>query len=298
MPKLVDSLPKPPWRQGPFRFRRMPILLAMSSIFAMVLFYVLISMSPCMVGSQRCYKGYTSAYSFDAYHAHHPRWMTAIPDDVNLTSLSIPGTHDTMTYGMPENEHLQCQIWNLTTQLNAGLRYFDIRARLQDDELKIYHSSGFTGFSYTDVLVAMFDFLDRNPGETIIMRFKEEGVPIGDHNTISFEDALIKHHESSPSPRPGRPSTCTTTIRPNPSRISAPSARASSSCRTLSPKTSRTAPTASYGRAPRWPWKIYGSSPTYITSWTSGTPSATPSRPPPGHRSTTPSCTWRTSRPR
>lgn len=203
MPKFTDSLPKPPWRQGSFRLRRMPILLAISSIFAMALFYVLISMSPCMVGSQRCYKGYTSAYSFDAYHAHHPRWMTAIPDDVNLTSLSIPGTHDTMTYGMPENEHLQCQIWNLTTQLNAGLRYFDIRARLQDDELKIYHSSGFTGFSYTDVLVPMFDFLDENPGETIIMRLKEEGVPIGDHNTISFEDALIKHHESSPVTSPG-----------------------------------------------------------------------------------------------
>lgn len=193
----IASLPKPPWARPlvrPPRLPRTPFMFIMATVFTMALFYVLMSMAPCMVGSNRCYRGYSSQYSFDADKARHPRWMTALPDDLNLTSLSIPGTHDTMTYGMPDDERLQCQIWNLTVQLNAGLRYFDIRARLQDDTLKIYHADGFTGYDYSDVILPMFDFLDQNPGEAIIMRLKDEGPPLGDHNTITFEDALNNYH--------------------------------------------------------------------------------------------------------
>ena len=43
------------------------------------------------------YLGYISPYSFDANYFHAPTWMTALPDSTNLTSLSIPGTHDTIT---------------------------------------------------------------------------------------------------------------------------------------------------------------------------------------------------------
>jgi len=43
------------------------------------------------------YHGYISPYSFDSNYLHAPIWMTALPDSTNLTSLSIPGTHDTMT---------------------------------------------------------------------------------------------------------------------------------------------------------------------------------------------------------
>ena len=79
------------------------------------------------------YRGYRSAWSFDAHAAHHPAWMAAVPDETNLTSLSIPGTHDTMTYGLLRPDPvLNCQNWNLSVQLDAGLRYVDIRARLAD----------------------------------------------------------------------------------------------------------------------------------------------------------------------
>jgi 1-phosphatidylinositol phosphodiesterase len=114
--------------------------------------------------------------------------MARLPDMVNITSLSIPGTHDTMTYNISEFS-LQCQNWNLTTQMNAGIRYFDIRARLNNDQLHIYHADEPTGFSYLSVLDAMFQFLDDNPSEMLIMRLKEEGKPLG-INTISFERAF------------------------------------------------------------------------------------------------------------
>lgn len=176
--------------------RRLPVFASGAVVFIMVLFYLLLSTAPCMVWGV-CYHGYQSAYSFDADLAHHPAWMADLPDDVPISSLSIPGTHDTMTYDIGD-EGLQCQNWNLSVQLDAGLRYFDIRARLRDDELHIYHGNGYTGFSFTDVLIYMFEFLDANPSEAIVMRLKQEGNPIGKANTISFEDAFNRYRQENP----------------------------------------------------------------------------------------------------
>ncbi|KAH7143817.1 PLC-like phosphodiesterase [Dactylonectria macrodidyma] len=102
-----------------------------------------------------------------------------------------------MTYDIG-SEGLQCQNWNLSVQLDAGLRYFDIRARLRDDELHIYHGNGYTGFSFADVLIGMFEFLDANPSEAIVMRLKQEGNPIGKDNTISFESAFNRYRQDNP----------------------------------------------------------------------------------------------------
>lgn len=154
------------------------------------------AVAPCAV-SAACYHGFRSAFSFDAHAAHYPAWMGALRNDTLLTSLSVPGTHDTMTYAIG-SDILQCQNWNLSTQLGAGLRYFDVRARLRDDQLQIYHGDGYTGFSYQDVLLEMFTFLAQNPSETIIMRLKQEGVPLGAHNSLTFEEAVNYYiHNSS-----------------------------------------------------------------------------------------------------
>lgn len=173
----------------------------MAIVGAMVLFYILLTLAPCIV-SGVCYHGYRSDFSFDLGLISHPTWMADIPDEVNITSLSIPGTHDTMTYEIG-SETLQCQNWNISTQLDAGLRYFDIRARLRDDRLHIYHGYGDTGFGFKDVLLAMFEFLDAHPSETIIMRLKRESTPIGHNNTITFEDAFNYHRLNSSSTSEG-----------------------------------------------------------------------------------------------
>lgn len=161
-----------------------------------MLFRTLFLAAPCAV-SAACYHGFRSPFSFDAHRAHEPSWMGALRNDTLLTSLSVPGTHDTMTYAIG-SDVLQCQNWNLTTQLAAGLRYFDVRARLRDDTLHIYHGDGDTGFAYQDVLVEMFAFLAENPSEAIIMRLKQEGEPVGEHNSLTFEEAFNYYwHNSS-----------------------------------------------------------------------------------------------------
>ncbi|XWX01245.1 hypothetical protein V2A60_009271 [Cordyceps javanica] len=155
--------------------------------------------APCAV-SAACYHGFRSAFSFDAaaQGAGHPAWMAALRNDTRLASLSLPGTHDTMTYAIG-SEVLQCQNVNLSAQLAAGLRYFDVRARLRGDELRIYHGDGDTGFGYQDVLLDMFAFLARHPSEALVMRLKQEGAPIGGGggSSLTFEQAFNYYRHNS-----------------------------------------------------------------------------------------------------
>lgn len=73
--------------------------------------------------------------------------------------------------------------------MEAGLRYFDIRARVDHNRLHIYHGKQSTGYSFQQVLLEMFAFLDKNPSETLIMRLKKEGPPLG-RDSYSFEKAF------------------------------------------------------------------------------------------------------------
>lgn len=184
------------------RFHCVPLLYVISFFLLIsALFSVLLSLAPCFVKSKNhCYRGYESHHSFDVDKADHADWMKAIPDDANLTSLSIPGTHDTMTFDL-RNRVFQCQNHNLSAQLGAGVRYLDIRGRLVNDSIQIYHASMYTGHSYAGVLLTVFDFLEAHPSETVVMRLKEEGKPIGD-NTMTFEDAFnhYLHNDTLTSP--------------------------------------------------------------------------------------------------
>ncbi|KAF3767575.1 PLC-like phosphodiesterase, partial [Cryphonectria parasitica EP155] len=161
------------------------------------------------------YHNYTSSFSFDLDQAVHPEWMSSIPDTASLSSLSIPGTHDTFTFDLVDNNIFQCQNHNLQTQLRAGLRYFDIRGRLlygatssgapdkaPPPNIGIFHGHVYTGYTFQDVLLAMFAFLDEHPSEGIVMRVKEEGTPLpvggdGDQDiwttgvyNVTFEEAF------------------------------------------------------------------------------------------------------------
>lgn len=168
------------------------------------------------------YHNYTSAWSFNLEQAVHPDWMSRVADDVRLNSLSIPGTHDTLTFDLVDNEVYQCQNHDLKTQLRAGLRYFDIRGRqlvnastgaTQEPVIGIFHGHVSTGYTFQDVLLTMFAFLEENPSEGIVMRLKEEGAPVpvgepsdnwttGAYNT-TFEEAFNYYRLNNPLTTPG-----------------------------------------------------------------------------------------------
>lgn len=68
---------------------------------------------------------------------------------------------------------------------------FDIRARLVNNELLIFHGISPTGYSYVDVLTAFYRFLDKNPGEALIMRLMEEVDKV--NSQIDFITAFNKY---------------------------------------------------------------------------------------------------------
>ncbi|MDQ1647840.1 MAG: 1-phosphatidylinositol phosphodiesterase, partial [Cryptosporangiaceae bacterium] len=109
----------------------------------------------------------------------NPDWMRALPDSRSLASISIPGTHETMAIhggSLTETqENYGDSASTLATQLNAGIRMIDIRARISDgNSLVIHHGAVYQNANFSDVLNVLGTFLDRHPSESVVMRLKQE----------------------------------------------------------------------------------------------------------------------------
>jgi 1-phosphatidylinositol phosphodiesterase len=135
----------------------------------------------------------TRAYSHDAARkTWNPDWMSRLWDSLRLSQLSIPGTHDTMAlYG---GGPAQTQSLSLNDQLDSGIRVLDIRLRHINDGFAIHHGPIYQHANFTDVLSVVTSFLIRNPGETVLMRVKEEYDPSG--NKRSFEQTFATFYDN------------------------------------------------------------------------------------------------------
>lgn len=111
-------------------------------------------------------------------------WMKYLPNDSDLATISIPGTHDTMAF--VGAFYCVTQVWSLAEQLAAGIRYLDIRNRRAGNVFTIHHGICFLDAEFDDVMDEVRKFLDEHPSETIVMRVKEEHVP--QQNSLSFQD--------------------------------------------------------------------------------------------------------------
>ena len=127
------------------------------------------------------------AYSHDKETGScNPDWMSGLSDDTCMSEISIPGTHDTMAqYG---GDSAQCQSVSLSDQLEAGIRFIDIRCRHITDVFAIHHGVVYQNCSFGEVLDAVSEFLNAHPTETIYMRVKEEYEP--SNNTRTFEETF------------------------------------------------------------------------------------------------------------
>lgn len=103
----------------------------------------------------------------------HTSWMRDIPDDAPVTALSIPGTHNSCSVdgllGFGKTQNL-----DLADQLNAGIRFLDIRLAHYQNNLFAHHDIVHMGKSYADVLAACSSFLKQHPSEAVIMSVKDE----------------------------------------------------------------------------------------------------------------------------
>lgn len=110
-------------------------------------------------------------------------WMGDLPDTTDLRKVSIPGTHDS---GADVGGILcETQSWSIPTQLENGIRYFDIRARRDRNVFTIHHGICYLFMSYSDVVRDFKTFLAQHPKEGIIMRLKEEYEPAPKSNSFA-----------------------------------------------------------------------------------------------------------------
>ena len=102
--------------------------------------------------------------------------MATLPDEKCLSELSIPGTHNTMSFHTQQlgNDLVWCQSLDLELQISMGIRFFDIRCRNFDDVLPLHHEQFFLDCYFDDVLGRVTKYLKEHPHEFFIMNVQEE----------------------------------------------------------------------------------------------------------------------------
>lgn len=133
---------------------------------------------------------YSTSSAPQSWANSNAAWMKDIADDRHLSELSIPGTHDSASlYG---GDLVETQSWSLREQLDAGVRFLDIRCRHIEDVFTIHHGRVYQNINFGDVIQTVREFLDAHPTETVVMRVKAEYDP--ENNTRSFASTYLDRY--------------------------------------------------------------------------------------------------------
>ena len=116
-------------------------------------------------------------------------WMSQINDSTKITNLSIPGSHDSGALHSIADVSGKCQDLNIKSQLNIGVRFFDIRLKLKNNQLDIVHSFVDQKLKFVDVLNDMVNFIKENNSEFLIISIKKESDTI--NSKYSFEETVL-----------------------------------------------------------------------------------------------------------
>jgi 1-phosphatidylinositol phosphodiesterase len=117
-------------------------------------------------------------------------WMSKLSDDTNVLDLSLPGTHDSGALHSIADVAGKCQDISISSQLEIGVRFFDLRLQLVNNELKIVHSFVDQNLKFAPVVEDLYSFIKEYDSEFLIISIKEDNDSVS--STISFEEALIK----------------------------------------------------------------------------------------------------------
>lgn len=128
-------------------------------------------------------------------------WMKNLSDNTLISEINLPGTHDSCTCCVQFAFLAKCQKMNITQQLNAGIRYLDIRVEKDGEKLKLVHdvadckNPGNTRHKLylEDIISDCKNFLTQNPTETILFCYKrDDGANQEETFDVFFENYLNK----------------------------------------------------------------------------------------------------------
>jgi 1-phosphatidylinositol phosphodiesterase len=132
-------------------------------------------------------------------------WMREHKDNTLLSSLSIPGTHNSPACHIAPPS-VRCQAVSPREQLENGVRFFDLRvqpAKPEDpnnDELILVHSVfpiSLTGPKYfRNLYNDTLAFLNAHPSETVIFSLKREGTGNATDQQLA---RILKTHYTNPN---------------------------------------------------------------------------------------------------
>lgn len=122
-------------------------------------------------------------------------WMKNISDNVWLSELALPGTHDSSTFNIDDIVYTT-QAITFKEQLEYGIRVFDIRIRHSNDQFELFHGTMYLNLTFDRFLYDANEFLYENPSEAVIFRMSKEQNDTND-NTRTLEETfnfyLLKH---------------------------------------------------------------------------------------------------------
>ena len=126
-------------------------------------------------------------------------WMKKINSELKITQINIPGSHNSAARYIPMSFFARCQSLSLQGQLEAGVRYLDIRLRLNGKGFVLAHGFlncrnkkfPFSGeLKIETVLEQCYYFLSCNPTEAVLLCIKDEDGNAGSE----FYDRLYKEY--------------------------------------------------------------------------------------------------------
>lgn len=129
-------------------------------------------------------------------------WMGRLPDSTPITAISIPGTHDSATFGvsgMDAPDISRCQNTDATfaRQLTDGIRFFDLRVgsdgKLHHGLVVCYDSYSSDPIMINEVFDRIITFLDSHPTETALVLVKHEYGDSTDEYLTHVRSAVNNH---------------------------------------------------------------------------------------------------------
>ncbi|KAI7239337.1 PLC-like phosphodiesterase [Hortaea werneckii] len=114
-------------------------------------------------------------------------WMAFADDETLISALTLPGTHDSAAHKISW-PFVQTQGMDVRNQLNAGIRYFDLRCGVRNDIVEMVHGPSFLGITLSAVLDVIYTWLESHTTEALVVQIKQDRA--SERSKVSFPGAI------------------------------------------------------------------------------------------------------------